>query len=117
MVHYFAVIVKALAVVGATQVVGGALAGSDTERRAHGGLVGGVVGGIKGLGYVVRGTFENAGAIVGRLIPPRKPNVDFPHLVEAIVVVACGPAFLGLLYTIIYKDAKRERTLQIENYY
>lgn len=85
----------------------GAIAESDVERRSHPGLWGPLVGAVKGIGNVFVGTAHTIGFVAGRLIPPRNPKIDLPHLLEGLTVVATGPAFLGLLFATLYLDAER----------
>ena len=85
----------------------GVIAESDVERRAHPGLWGPLVGAMKGVGNVFVGTAHTIGFVAGRLIPPKNPKINLPHLLEGFTVLVTGPAFLGILFATFYLDAER----------
>eukprot|EP00897_Mesotaenium_endlicherianum_P005630 jgi/Mesen1/5095/ME000252S04201 len=112
---FIPIAVKLGAVIGAVQIVQGAINESDNERKAHGGIGGPLLGFIRGAGAVVLGSFQQVGRIAARLLPPGDPKIDGPHIVDAIVV-ATGPAALGVLFAAIYTDAKRRGEFGLSRY-
>jgi hypothetical protein len=107
--HYHALIVKVLALIGAVHVAGGAIAVCDSEHDK--GLFSPLVGAIRGVGDVIIGTGNGVAYIIGRLIPPKNPQINTASILNGVTVVLSGPALLGVLFASVYEDARRKGEL------